>query len=312
MIARILTILLALTGSANATDMKVVTSLKPVHSLTSAIMGELGTPALLISGGASPHTFSLKPSHARALANADLIIWIGPALERFLEAPLANLASNARSMPLMETEGITLLEARSGGIWQGLESTEHDLHDGHDDHDAGSMDPHIWLDTSNAIAITHAIEAGLSETYPAHAANFATNAQNLRGRLENLDKEIRALTQPLTDRPYLVFHDAYQYFENRYGLSPLGAVTTSPDIRPGARRLNTLNNAGKEQDNLCVFAEPQFDTGLLQIFSDRDGNRLAYLDPLGSDIPSGPDQYVETMRALATTLTGCLEASHAD
>jgi zinc transport system substrate-binding protein len=309
MIFRLLLIFftLAWASSVHAKDLQVVTSLKPVHSLTAAIMGETGTPTLLISGSASPHTFSLKPSHARALEKADLVVWIGAALERFLEAPLTNLASNALSLPLIEAEGISLLDARTGGIWSGQEDNDHHDHADHDEHDGEALDPHIWLDLSNAIAMTRAIETALNEVYPEQAAIFSENAKALRAQLRKLDQDIEALTQPVTNRPYFVFHDAYQYFEKYYGLTPLGAVTASPDIRPGARRLTDLREVGDAQSRICVFAEPQFEPRLLNILTERENATLAYLDPLGSDIPAGPEQYEKTMRALVDNLVTCLQ-----
>lgn len=311
-------LLLALTwGSATqAETLQVVTSMKPVHSLTSAIMGDVGSPTLLITGGASPHTFSLKPSHASALSRADLVIWIGPDLERFLEAPMHNLAANAVSLPLAQADGISLLPARAGGVWtdqhtEDLQSASHGDEDeveyAHEDHETGINDPHIWLDIDNTIAMSRAIETALTETYPGHATTFAENAAALRAKLAMLDDEISALTAPMANTPYFVFHDAYQYFEVRYQLSPLGAVTASPDIRPGARRMSDLREAGDKQEHICVFAEPQFEPGLLRILTEGGGATLAYLDPLGSDIDAGPEQYTETLRTMAQNLVGCLK-----
>jgi len=314
MTLRFLILLLGLTwGTATqAETLQVVTSIKPVHSLTSAIVGEVGSPTLLITGGASPHTFSLKPSHASALSRADLVIWIGPELERFLEAPLQNLAADAVSLPLAQAEGIQLLPARAGGVWGDqhtleLHSALNGAEDVHDDHETGTVDPHIWLDITNAIAMTRAIEMALKETYPDHAATFAENATALRSNLGMLDEEIFAATAPVATTPYFVFHDAYQYFENRYHLSPLGAVTASPDIRPGARRMSDLREAGDKQEHICVFAEPQFEPDLLQVLTERGGATLAYLDPLGSDIDAGPEQYNETLRAMTHSLVSCLK-----
>jgi len=321
MTLRFLTLLLGLTWgttwgttwatAAQAETLQVVTSLKPVHSLTSAIMGEVGSPTLLITGGASPHTFSLKPSHASALSRADLVVWIGPELERFLKAPLQNLAADALSLSLAQAEGILSLPARAGGVWGDQHTLDlHSEHmgakDTHDDHEEGTVDPHIWLDIANAIAMTRAIETALKETYPDHAAVFTENATALRSNLTMLDEEISAATAPVTNTPYFVFHDAYQYFENRYRLSPLGAVTASPDIRPGARRMSDLREAGDKQEHICVFAEPQFEPGLLQVLTERGGATLAYLDPLGSDIEAGPQQYTETLRAMTDNLVNCL------
>ena len=290
-------------SAAHSEPLQVVVSIKPVHSLVAAIMGETGNPTLLITGGTSPHTFSLKPSHAVALANADLVVWIGPEFERFLDAPLSNLAANTRSLPLMHLENMTRLHTRKGGIWSTAHTHGGDAHEG-PDHE--TTDPHIWLDIPNAIIMAGAIEKALSEIYPDHAATFVRNTEKLGMALNNLDAEIASQTAPVATLPFFVFHDAYQYFENRYHLSPLGAVTVSPDIRPGARRLTDMKEVGEKQDRLCVFAEPQFEPRLLQILTEGNNAHLAYLDPLGSDIPAGPEQYTQTLRALATNLVNCL------
>ncbi|PCJ69770.1 MAG: zinc ABC transporter substrate-binding protein [Rhodobiaceae bacterium] len=302
---RYLTLLIASLWActAQSAPVQVVVSIKPVHSLVAAIMGETGDPTLLITGGTSPHIFSLKPSHAIALSHADLVIWIGPDFERFLDAPLSNLAANTRSLPLLQVEGMVHLPTRTGGIWGAPHTHEEEAHEA-----AGNevTDPHIWLDISNAIIMTHAIEDALSEIYPDHAVTFARNAEELRMTLSALGTEITSQTAPVAARPFFVFHDAYQYFENRYHLSPLGAVTVSPDIRPGARRLIDMRKVGKAQDHLCVFAEPQFEPRLLQVLTENTNGQLAYLDPLGSDIPAGPEQYAQTMRNLTENLVNCL------
>ncbi len=291
---------------------KVVASLKPIHSLVAAVMGETGSPELLVTGGASPHTFSLKPSQAAVLAEADLIFWVDPAVEGFLVNPMANLAKENASVPLLTAQGVTLLDAREGGVW----SSHHDDDDhGHGDehgHDEGhteeasglARDPHIWLDIANGIAVVASIEQYLSTTYPDLAPVFAENASDLRERLRGLDDELKTQLAPVSSQPYIVFHDAYQYFEERYDLSPAGSVTANPEVLPGARRIADLRNASSSA--ICVFAEPQFEPRILERLTEDEGVKLGYLDPLGSALPAGPDQYAATLQALADSLTDCL------
>ncbi len=296
---------------------RVVASIKPVHSLVASIMGDTGDPTLLVSGGASPHTFSLKPSHATALNNADLVFWIGPDLEGFLANPMKNLVHDSASVPLMAVDGLKLLEAREGGVWgdhlhNGEHDDEHqdehhDQHQGDEEDEEHSFDPHLWLDLDNTIALTNAIEQRLSDTYPGLGPTFSDNADTLRTQLTTLDLELKEQLAAFSTEPYFVFHDAYQYFEKRYGLSPLGAVTANPDVRPGARRMSELKEAG--QGPVCVFAEPQFEPRILRVLMDDEGARLSYLDPLGSSIPTGPDHFVATLRALATSISDCLTAN---
>lgn len=289
---------------------KIVASLKPIHSLVAAVMGETGSPELLVTGGASPHTFSLKPSQAASLAEADLIFWVDPALEGFLVSPMANLAKENASVPLLHTEGVTLLEARQGGIWEshheddshGHVDEHEDGHEGETDHQ--TVDPHFWLDIGNGIAVVTTIEHQLSKAYPDLAPVFAENASAFRARLLLLDTELKEQLAPVRNRPYIVFHDAYQYFEERYDLSPAGSVTANPEVRPGARRIADLKQASSTA--ICIFAEPQFDARILQRLTEDEGLRLGYLDPLGSALPAGPDQYPATLKALADGITDCL------
>jgi zinc transport system substrate-binding protein len=280
---------------------KVVVSVKPIHSLVASILGETAEPLLLIDGGASPHTFSLKPSHASALNQAALVFWVGPDLESVLINPMDNLVQEGSSVPLIHADGVSLLEAREGGIWG--DHAHHDEHE-EDTEEEHSFDPHIWLDIQNAIAITKTIERRLSQTYPELAPSFSENANTLRTQLNVLDQELREQLAPVSETPYYVFHDAYQYFEKSYSLSPLGAVTVNPEVKPGARRLTEMKEAG--DGVVCVFAEPQFEPRILRILMEDEGTKLGYLDPLGSELQSSPGHYAATLRALATSLTDCL------
>ena len=299
-------LILVLSGLAPALaeTPKVVTSLKPIHSLVAAVMGETGNPELLVSGGASPHTFSMKPSHASSLAEADLIFWVGPDLEGFLVGPIANLANEHAPVSLMRAEGVTLLDAREGGVWDSHE--DHDgHHHGHEEEETDhTLDPHLWLDMDNALALVSSIEKHLSGTYPDLAPTFSENASALRQELQTLDESLKDQLGPVTDIPYIVFHDAYQYFEERYDLSPAGSVTANPEVRPGARRVADLKQASDSA--VCVFAEPQFEARILQLLTEDEGVRLGYLDPLGSALPAGPDHYAATLRGLADSITDCL------
>ncbi len=292
---------------------KVVASLKPIHSLVASIMGETGSPELLVSGAASPHTFSLKPTQAASLTEADLVFWIDPGLENFLIDPLANLVKESASVPLLTAESVSLLEAREGGIWESHhEDDDHGhghRHDSeHGDHEDEathhSVDPHLWLDIENAIALAAVIEQRLSSTYPELASVFSENASELRAELQTLDAELKEQLSPVRTKPYIVFHDAYQYFEERYDLSPAGSVTANPEVRPGARRIADLKQASDTA--ICVFAEPQFEARILDRLTEDEGVHLGYLDPLGSTLPEGPDHYTATLKALADNLTNCL------
>ncbi len=171
------------------------------------------------------------------------------------------------------------------------------------------MDAHVWLDPINAIAMVGAIEHGLSEAAPEHAATFAANADALRERLDALHHELEETLAPVSSAPFIVFHDAYQYFEARYGMAGVGSITLGPEIQPGARRLVEIRDRMAADDVACVFQEPQFEPRLVTVIVEGTDVRVGTLDPLGADIEPGPDAYFELMRALANSLSECLSGA---
>jgi zinc transport system substrate-binding protein len=240
----------ALASPAWAGSPDVVVSIKPIHSLVAGVMQGVGEPTLLVEGAGSPHTYTLRPSEARAIAQADVVFWVGEGLETFLAGPLKTLAPDARLVALGTAPGIELLPARSGGMWQeprdedegehagdhahhenASEETEHAGAEHGHRHRAGDM--HVWLDPQNAKAMVDAIAVALAETDPENAAAYEDNAARLRKELDRLDHRLVEVLAPVDDRPYVVFHDGYQYFERRYGLNAVGA---DPRCAPGERR----------------------------------------------------------------------------
>lgn len=282
---------------------QVVASVKPLHSLTAAIMDGVGTPHLLVQGAASPHAYALKPSDARALARADLVVWVGPELETFLKKPLAALSAGARSLELIRAPGVETVEMREGGAW---EAHDHGPGDHGHSHAHGGPDGHIWLDPENAKAMAAAVAAALSEIDPGNAAVYRSNLATLDGRLDALDAELRETLAPVRTKPFIVFHDAYHYFERRYGLNAVGAITVSPEVRPGAARLSALRAKIAELGAVCVFAEPQFESSLVRTVADGTAARTGVLDPEGAAIPDGPGLYFELLRFNARALVECL------
>jgi zinc transport system substrate-binding protein len=280
----------------------VVASITPVHSLVAAVMENVGSPTLLLPSGASPHTASLRPSDAAVLQRADVVFWVGEAMETFLAKPLAVLAARARIVALADSPGMVLLPPRGGGAWDRHDHDE-SVGDGGERH---STDMHIWLDPVNAIVMADAIASALTEVDPAHAGAYAANVAALRRRLQALDEDLRAELRPVAGKPYVVFHDAYHYLEARYGLSPVGAITISPDRAPGARTLADIRNRIASSGALCVFREPQFEPALVGTAVAGTPARVAVLDPLGADLAPGPDAYFTLMRRLAGSLSTCL------
>ena len=280
-------------GAAAAPD--VLVTIKPVHSLVAAVMQGVGEPELLISGALSEHSYALKPSDARKIGRAALIFEIGPDLETYLTAPLAVFGAGGRVVALEQAPGARLLPARHGGFWEDA-----------DEHGHGPSDPHLWLDPQNAIAMTAAIAAKLVQLDPAHTAAYRANGARQIAALKALDLELAAKLAPLRGRRYLVFHDAYHYFEARYGLTPAGAVTVAPDRPVGPRRIETLRAAILQGRVACIFREPQFSPKLIGALDEDTGVRIGVLDPLGADLKPGPALYPELLRALARALTECL------
>ncbi len=298
-------------GGAASAAPKVVVSIKPVHSLVAGVMAGMGEPRLLITGSASPHAYSLRPSDARALSEADLVVWVGEGLETFLGRPLRALAGGAEVVPLSSVPGVELLESRADGTWEkhdeaGTAQDEHGEEDDEPVHRPGDTNPHIWLDPDNAIAIVKAAVSALSGLDPDHAADYARNGDELIGRLTALDRELQADLAPVKDTPFVVFHDAYHYFEAHYDLNAVGSITVSPDRAPGALRVSEIRAKIMELEASCVFSEPQFAPRVLTTVIEGTSARQGILDPLGADHPAGPDAYFSLMRALTGSLKKCL------
>ena len=320
-IAFLATTILSAGGSLAQAEVKVVTSIKPIHSLVSAVMVGVGEPSLLVKGAGSPHTYSLKPSQAKQLQEADLVFWMGHDLEAFLENSIESIATNAKSVPLMEAHGLTKLEFREGGAFEDHADHDdhkkdehgHDDHDdhkkddhGHDDHGHAETDPHVWLDPVNAKALVHEIEEALIETDPANAAAYEANAETMMARLDDLVAEIDTVLQPVKRRGYVVFHDAYQYFEARFGVSAVGSITVSPEVLPGAERVAKLQDKVRDLGATCVCSEPQFEPKLVATVTENTNAGTGVLDPLGTSINDGPDLYFTLIRNMAASLKGCL------
>ena len=407
------TMLSSATISAQA-DVYVVTSIKPIHSLVSAVMQGVGEPSLLIDGAGSPHNYSLKPSQAKELQKANLIFWIGHDLEAFLESSIENIAPQAVSVPLMKSHGIKTLPFREGASFDAHdhdhdkheehdhdkheehdhdkheehdhdkhdehdhdkhdehdhdkheehdhdkheehdhdkheehdhdkhEEHDHDKHDEHDhdkhdehdhdkhdehdhgkhdehddgkhdehdhgkhdEHDHGEFDPHVWLDPNNAKILVAEIEEQLTKVYPKHADAFANNANTITKEIDALIDEINIELTDVKSKGYIVFHDAYQYFERRFDMSAVGSVTVSPEVMPGANRIRKLQQKVKRLEAICVFSEPQFEPKLVSTITENTRAGSGVLDPLGAAIEKGPQLYFKLIRNMALSLKECL------
>lgn len=303
----------------------VVASIRPVHSLVSAVMDGVGEPQLVVRGGGSPHAYSMRPSEAGMLEQAKVVFWVGPGLETFLEKPLETLAGGARLVALSQTPGLTLLDTRESGAFEAHahDDGDHD-HDGHaeSDHDEAhgdeheheeahadgheSKNMHVWLDPENARQMVRQIAATLSEIDPENAAAYEANATALDARFDALIAETNETLAPVRGKPFVVFHDAYQYFEYRFDIPASGSITVSPEVQPGAQRLSEIHDKIAELDAACVFSEPQFEPKHVTLVTEGTDARSGVLDPLGADIGEGPELYFTLIGNVAQSLAGCL------
>ena len=320
--------------SAAKADIEVVTSIKPVHSLVSGVMAGVGNPSVIIEGAGSPHTYSLKPSQAKQLQNAKLVFWMGDELETFLVGPIANIAQSATTIKLIDAHDLKKIKFREGGMFDDhghddhddhgdhdghddhdhekhakKEHDDHGDHDGHDDHGHGEFDPHVWLDPVNAKAIVHEIEAALVKADPEHSSTYEANAHKMMDKLDSLTAELREELEPFHEKGFIVFHDAYQYFEQRFDVAAIGSITVSPEVMPGAERVSELREKISELSATCVFSEPQFEPKLVETLVEGTGVRTGVLDPLGATLTKGPDLYFQLLRNMASSLKKCLSGS---
>ena len=307
----------SLVSSANA-DVKVVTSIKPIHSLASYVMDGVGKPDVIVDGYNSPHGFSLKPSHAKMLENADLVIWVGEDLEAFLEKPLNTIAKKAKNIEVMDLKGIKKLEFREKNIFEGHDDHGHDEHkdehkehghdehkekDAHEGHHHGEHDPHVWLDPMNAKVIVKEITKQLVQLDSKNSAAYKANSKKALADIDKLTKNIKKDLSK--DLRFVVFHDAYQYFEKRFGIQVLGALTVNTDVMPGAEQLSEIREVIEHEKVNCIFSEPQFNPSIIKSIAKDTKVKTGILDPLGAKLDKGKNLYFDLLNDMASSFKGC-------
>ncbi len=324
---------------ANA-EIKVVASIKPIHSLVSYLMDGIGKPDLIVDGYASPHGFAMKPSHAKMLQKADLIFWVGEDLENFLEKPLGSIAKKAEKIELINSHDLQVLKFRERNIFDEHDDHDHghkkkkkddhadhddhghkkkDDHDDHDDHGHkkkddhddhgheghahGEYDPHIWLDPINAKAMLNEMAEHLIENDPKKEAKYKSNLANA---LKEIDKlTIDVMTDLSSSVSSIVFHDAYQYFEERFNVKVLGAFTVNTDVMPGAEQLAEIREIIEHDKVACVFSEPQFNPDIIKAVAKDMNIKTGVLDPLGATLDPGKNLYFKLIRNMSNSFKGC-------
>jgi zinc transport system substrate-binding protein len=330
-------------GTAMADVPNVAVDIAPVHSLVARVMEGVGTPSLILPPGASPHEYSLRPSEAGALQNADVVVWMGHDLTPWMENAVETLAGGASVMTLLEADETTLLDFREGASFEAHEheADDHDdhgddhedhaedTHEGHDHekeaedhddhgeheeadadadagHDHGAHDPHAWLSPTNATAWLNLIAAELSSADPNNAGTYFANAAAARAEMEALSTEVTEILAPVRGESFVVFHDAYQYFETDFDFPALGAISLSDATDPSPARISEIQERVRSEGITCVLAEPQFNAGLVTTVLDGTKANTGVIDPLGVDLEPGSSLYPQLIRNMATTLAGCL------
>ena len=301
---------LTLFTSANA-DIKVVASIKPIHSLASYLMDGIAKPNLIVDGYASPHGFALKPSHAKMLQNADIVFWVGEDLENFLEKPLSSIAKKAEKIELLEVKGLVKLKFRERNIFDDHEDHDdhakkedgHDDHDGHEGHNHGEFDPHIWLDPINAKVILFEMSKHLIENDPSNETAYRANLSKAYKEIDKLTKDVTAELNESTAS--IVFHDAYQYFEKRFNVNILGAFTVNTDVMPGAEQLKEIREVIEHDKVACVFSEPQFNPDIIKAVAKDTNIKTGIVDPLGATLNPGKNLYFDLIKNMSKSFKGC-------
>jgi zinc transport system substrate-binding protein len=292
-------IIFTLIFSTNAISSEIVASIKPLHSLVSSVTQGSDSVSLLIKGSMSPHNFALKPSHAKLLNNAKIVFYIDNQFESALKKTVIGLPTRVRVVKVSSTKQLKLLPTRAGDNW------EEDGHD-HHHHDHGSNDLHFWLEPNNAIQIVKGIVRELSIVYPDNINLYKKNAKKIIKEIKSVDLSIKSILEPVKNKPFIVFHDAYQYFENKYGLNAVGSILLDPEIPPSPKRIIQIRAKIKTTNPTCVFKEPQFRAKIVNTVIEDTNVKVGILDPVGADLEEGPGMYTNLLKQIASNLKTCL------
>lgn len=293
---------------------KIIVTLKPLHSLVAAVTDGVTEPQLLLDGYSSPHFFQLKPSAVRAVHDADMVVWVGEGMESFLIATLHGLSEPQKVIKMAGVEGLKLLPLRERGFHDhGHESPDEQQDEPHGHNggqatasiDVTDLDNHFWLDPDNARLVVGAVAEKLALQDPENAATYQQNALRAQRRLSQLAIEVEQLLADSHDKPFLVFHDSFQYFENRFNLSSAGVISIQPDAHPSAQRIRALHQMIADSHVECLFSEPQFKSRSIKMLVDDTDIKHAVVDPLGSTFDKGPEMYFDWMSATTIAIRDC-------
>lgn len=309
----------------------IVTSLKPIELLVRAVATEQTRITTLVPANASPHTYQMRPSERKALANADLIFWVGPSMETFLERLLTGNEFRDRALALAPTDLSASTEEHHdeqddhGGGHQDHDehekhakaeaghgehhdegSNEHPGQDAHDAHDHGEGDdPHIWLDPALALAMVERIHEKLSQLPGADQTALDRNLAEFRSGLARTEQRIQTQLGKMKEVSIFTYHDAFSRFAEHYGLNIAGVMTLSPERSPGARHLADVQDKLTRAGNPCLLTEPQFNRKWWQSITADIDLTMSTWDPLAADIPADAEGYLKFQQHLADAVTAC-------
>ncbi|WP_131108445.1 zinc ABC transporter substrate-binding protein [Pseudomonas sp. Sample_10] len=289
-----------LMGSAQA-EVKVLTSIKPLQLIAAAVQDGVAIPEVLLPPGASPHNYALRPSDVRKVQSVDLLYWIGPDMEGFLPRVL-----NGRTLPSVSVQVLPGMKLRHFAEDNHSNAEEADEHD--HDHRPGSLDAHLWLSPINARVIATKMAADLSAADPANAARYQSNLKAFDERLDALDVRLKKRLAGIEGKPYFVFHEAFDYFEDAYGLKHAGVFSVAAEVQPGAQHVAAMRARLQEVGKTCVFSEPPLRPRLAETLVAGLPVKLAELDALGGYTPATAQGYEQVLEKLGNDLAGCLES----
>lgn len=292
-----------LSGMVSADVPQVTTDIPVTHSLVTRVMAGIGTPDLIVNRGASPHDYSLRPSNAASLEAADLVFWISSELTPWLEGALKTLAADAKVIELMDAKGSTVLPFREGSTFE-THSHRH-KHD-EDEHATVNVDPHGWLDPDNGKTWLDIIATELSKIDPENTDIYFDNVSQGKTDIDAVISEIDATLAPFRGTNFIVYHDAYQYFERRFDVLAAGSISMGDVSDPSPARIAEIHQTVEELDMTCVFSEPQFNPELVATVVDGTKARARVIDPLGTRLTLGADFYLNLLRNIAQTMASCL------
>ena len=320
----IITLLFISNTAVFASETKgVITTIQPINALVNAVIGNTGGSTLLIPSEVSPHEFKLKPSDVKKMQDGNIIFYISNHLESSITKVFKNLPKNIKIVNLMEETGINHLAIRDNEAWERHDHhDDHDKHakkdDDHDDHDKHAKkdddhddhekedDVHIWLDPDNAIKIIQKVNKELSLLFPENSQIYNKNATNIINKITELKSELKEELLSIKDKPYIVFHDAYQYFEKVFGLNAVGSIALEDDVATSPKQISYIRNKIIKSNVSCVFQEPQFDSKLVKTVVEGTDAKIGTLDPLGVDIANKKDFYLQLLRNMSKSLKECL------